>query len=106
MSGEFKRDQSGRFSDNVTVQDILKVFDQLYQEEPLTTREVADELPIGRRATHERLEIMHGGGKLGKKDMGNRVVWWANVAPEPSDEVRDAVVESEERDEFVPLNDD
>lgn len=79
---QYDRDNGGRFSGEVSRQDILLVFDRLAEEEPLTTSDVAGELPIGRRAVHNRLEAMHDDGDLGKKDFGNRVVWWAEVAPE------------------------
>ncbi len=79
---QYDRDNGGRFSGDVSRQDILLVFDRLADDEPLTTSEVADELPIGRRAVHNRLEQMYKDGDLGKKDFGNRVVWWAEIAPE------------------------
>jgi|AntDeeMinimDraft_4_1070355.scaffolds.fasta_scaffold01960_7 hypothetical protein len=82
MSSDYSRDSGGRFDGSVDRQDILLVFDRLGEDEPLTTSEVANELPIGRRGVHERLEAMRKDGDLGKKNFGNRVVWWAEIAPE------------------------
>lgn len=73
-SDDYARERGGECSESVSRQDILLVFDRLVEEEPLTTSEIAEELPIGRRALHDRLGKMHQDGDLGKKDFGNRVV--------------------------------
>lgn len=104
MSGEYKRGNGGRFSGDVSDQDILIVFDKLDADGPLTTREVAEELPIGRRATHEHLQRMHEDGQLGKKNMGNRVVWWAELAPELKPEIEAELERRSEEEEFTPLS--
>lgn len=105
MSGEFKRDDGGRFSGEVTEQDILLVFDAEDAEGPLTTREVSDHLPIGRRATHNRLDAMHEAGLLEKKEMGNRVVWWAAVAPRLDPGLQAELEDSEDDEEYISLDD-
>jgi len=99
---QYDRDSGGRFSGEVSRQDILLVFDRLADEEPLTTSEVAEELPIGRRAVHNRLEAMYDDGDLGKKDFGNRVVWWAEVAPELDADLA-AELEETESEEYEAL---
>lgn len=55
---------------------ILSVFEAT--EEPvLSTAEVSDELPIGRRATLERLKGLADAGRLEHKTVGPRgQVWW------------------------------
>lgn len=97
-SDDYTRDSGGKFSGSVSRQDILLVFDKLADEEPLTTSEVAEELPITRRAVHERLEAMHKDGDLGKKDFGNRVVWWAEIAPELDPELAEDLQETSEEE--------
>lgn len=76
--------QRGKISE----QDILKVFDAT--DDPfLTASEIADQLPVSRQAVNYRLDEMHSKGLVGKKKTGARSVgWWAEVAPELSDEAR------------------
>ena len=51
------RDKSGRFTESVTEQDILKVFDAA--EAPfLTAAEVGEELSLSRQAANYRLKQM------------------------------------------------
>ncbi|NHX36301.1 MULTISPECIES: helix-turn-helix transcriptional regulator [Halolamina] len=103
-SDDFAREGGGEFSESASRQDILLVFDRLADEEPLTTAEVAEELPIGRRALHDRLEKMHRDGDLGKKDFGNRVVWWAEVAPELDPELADELDATADEDEYLSMD--
>jgi len=107
MSGQ-QRDESGEFTEKVTDQDVLKVFD--YADEPvLTASEVASELPITREAVGRRLNRMREKGLVDRKETGARAVaWWAEVAPRLSDEARaraDAVLVLDEEGRFTHLND-
>ena len=107
MSGQ-QRDESGEFTEKVTDQDILKVFD--YADEPvLTASEVASELPITREAVGRRLNRMREKGLVDRKETGARAVaWWAEVAPRLSDEAlarADAVLVLNEEGRFTHLND-
>lgn len=83
---ETDRDDSGRFTESVTEQDILKVFDQA--DAPfLTAKELADKLSFTRQAATYRLKQMLDDGLVGRKETGARSVgWWATVAPAPSAE--------------------
>ncbi|KTG28459.1 hypothetical protein AUR66_11585, partial [Haloferax profundi] len=81
------RDDSGRFVNKITDQDILKVFD--YNDDPvLTAPEVAEGLHrFDKQMTSEgvrnRLEKMAEDGLVNRKKIGSRAVcWWAEVAPE------------------------
>ena len=67
-----RRGRKPRVSD----EDILAVFSDA--ETPfLTTAEVAEELPIKRRATYNRLRALADEGVLRKKNVGGRnSVWW------------------------------
>ena len=85
---EQQRDESGEFTEKVTDQDVLKVFD--YADEPvLTAGEVATELPITREAVGRRLNRMREEGLVERKQTGaSSIAWWAEVAPRLSDEER------------------
>ncbi|MFC7047045.1 hypothetical protein ACFQH6_18050 [Halobacteriaceae archaeon GCM10025711] len=67
-----RRGRKPRVSD----EDILAVFSDA--ETPfLTTAEVAEELPIKRRATYNRLSALADADVLRKKNVGGRnSVWW------------------------------
>lgn len=60
----------------VSDEELLAVFHDS-ADPVLSTREVADELPIGRRATLSRLEALVGADELRSKSIGGRnTVWW------------------------------
>ena len=92
--------QRGKISE----QDILKVFDAA--DEPfLTASEIADELPVSRQAVNYRLDAMLEKNLVGKKKTGARSVgWWAEVAPELSDEARRRA-DAADQDKAVSLED-
>jgi len=96
MSNDQPRAKGGEFSEKVSDQDILKIFDDT--DEPfLTAREVADYLPISREGVHYRLESMHEADLVGKKKTGARSVgWWAKVAPRLDPAVADSLQDDEE----------
>lgn len=96
MSEDRPRNGSGKFTEIVTEQDILKIFDAT--DEPfLTTAEVADELPVSKDAIYRRLEQMREKGLVGKKKTGARAVgWWTTVAPAPAAAILERLDEDEE----------
>lgn len=104
MSEGQPRNETGRFGEKVTEQDILKLFDRA--DAPfLTAREIADELPISREAVHYRLTKMRENGTVGKKKTGARSVgWWAEVAPKLSPEARQRAAAAE-RENAISLDD-
>lgn len=88
----------------ITDQDILKVFDNA-DEPVLTASEIAKALPVTRQAINYRLNRMHEDGLVDRKDAGARsVVWWATVAPELSERVRDEA-NSADRADAISLAD-
>lgn len=93
---EQQRDESGEFTEKVTDQDVLKVFD--YADEPvLTASEVAAELPITREAAGRRLNRMREDGLVDRKETGARAVaWWAKRAPRLSPEAATRVKQGRE----------
>lgn len=54
---------------------IVRVF-RTARTPVLTTREVADELPLGQKMTCDRLTVLASGGVLARKRVGDRSVWW------------------------------
>lgn len=102
------RDETGRFTETVTEQDILKVFD--YEDDPaLSAREVADGLrrfdkQLTPEGVRNRLEEMHDAGLVERKEFGARAVgWWATVAPELDEATADRLDERKEVDEWESL---
>lgn len=100
------RDEHGRFTGELTEQDILKEFDA--SDAPfLTAPEIADEFGVTRQAVTYRLKQMRDEGLVGCKETGaSSVGWWAKVAPRLSDEVIRGIEESDrqrERGETVSM---
>lgn len=66
------------------LQETLSLFDTAGP--PLTTPEIADQLPIGRRSTYERLERLATIGRLNTKKVGaNGRVWWRPAVENKTD---------------------
>jgi predicted ArsR family transcriptional regulator len=80
------RDDRGRYTESVSEQEILKVFDRA--DAPfLTASELADQLPFTKQAANHRLQQMHDNDHVERKQAGGRSIgWWATVAPAPSEE--------------------
>lgn len=108
MSNEHRsRDERGQFTEDITEQEILKLFDRA--EDPfLTASEIASELSVTRQGVGYRLRQMHEKGRVDRKETGaSSVGWWATVAPAPSDETLRDIEASEgelERGETVGMN--
>jgi len=85
---EQQREDSGEFSEKVTDQDVLKVFDA--EDAPvLTANELGEKLSVSRSAMTHRLNRMREEGLVDRKQTGARAVaWWSTVAPAPSAETR------------------
>lgn len=82
------RDDSGRFTEELTEQDILKLFDES-EEAFLTAPEIADQFSVTRQAVSQRLKRLEDEGLVESKKAGaNAVGWWAVVAPRLSEEAR------------------
>ena len=101
---ESDRDESGRFTETVSEQDILKAFDRA--EAPfLTAAELGEELGVSRQTANYRLKRMREKGLVDRKETGARAVaWWATVAPRLSPEARRRV-DAADRKSAVSLDD-
>lgn len=83
------RDGGGRFAASVDDTDILEAIDQA-PGPVATAAELADILPIGRRAIRERLLDLEERDKVARKTVGARsVVWWLTRDDATSDEMPD-----------------
>jgi predicted transcriptional regulator len=71
-----ERDSGGKFTSNITDDDILAFFKQ--GERPFhTASEAADEFGLDRSTAYRRLDSLREQGRLKKTEVGARaVVWW------------------------------
>lgn len=84
MGEQSKRGRKPRVTDG-EVLDVLRETD----DPVLSTAEVANELPIKRRATLTRLQRLAENGDLGRKQIGGRnTVWWLSDEETISPEAR------------------
>jgi predicted ArsR family transcriptional regulator len=68
------RGEGGEYVEEITPDDALAVFTD---HEPLTAKEVAEELSVVRRTAYNKLDALKERGDLRKKKVGSRaVVWW------------------------------
>jgi len=83
-----RRDESGRFAEEVSDQAILKLFDES-DEAFITAPEIAAQFGVSRQAVNTRLKRMEENGLVASKNAGASAVgWWATVAPQLSEEAR------------------
>lgn len=84
------RDESGRYTSTVSDATILTAIDQAPGQVG-TAAELADDLPIGRRAVRERLLTLKDQGAVDRKKVGGRaVVWWrTDDTDQEEDEIPD-----------------
>lgn len=69
-----ERDERGRYTEEVTPDDVLDLFTDT---EPRTTREVAEALDVAQKTAYNKLETLHAREKIRKKRIGGlAVVWW------------------------------
>jgi len=102
------RNDTRRFTEAVSDQAILKVFD-IEGDPVLTASEVSDGLrrfgiQITPEGVRRRLDRMADDGLVSRKQLGARAVgWWAEVAPEFDEETAATVDERSESDEWEEL---
>jgi len=97
------RDDSGRFGEKMRDQDILKAFDfEATVDDPyLTVKEVTNALgehwgiDVTTEAVRTRLERMRDDDLVDKRQFGPSVAYCALMGPELSEEVKQAVAETE-----------
>ena len=68
------RGEGGEYVEEITPEDALAVFTD---HEPLTAKEVAEDLGVVRRTAYNKLSDLEERGDLRRKKVGSRaVVWW------------------------------
>ena len=73
-----ERDESGQYTEQVTLESVLSVFDDV--EIPvLTATEVADELDCSRPSAYNKLETLVEQGELHKKKVGARAAVYIHL---------------------------
>jgi len=73
-----ERDKSGKYTERVTLDDVLTVFEEA--ELPvLTATEVAEELDCSRPSAYNKLEELVSQEKLQKKKVGARAVVYISM---------------------------
>jgi len=70
---ERERDDSGRYTEQVTLNSVLEVFEEA-DLPVLTASEVAEELGCSRPAAYNKLEELTEQGDIHKKQVGARAV--------------------------------
>lgn len=66
-------DRSGPFEKQYSDDEILEF---VSEEEVVTTKEVADHFEYHIQTARRRLKQLHKDGRVRKKDVGKRFVWW------------------------------
>lgn len=82
-----ERDESGRYSEAVTPQDVLDVF-ELIEGPVVTSGDVAHILDCSHETARRKLRALEGGGRLASRKTAGRVVWWVvddRETPRPVD---------------------
>lgn len=76
------RDEGGKYTATVSDEEILAAIDQA-PAPVVTAAELAEVLPIGRRAIRERLLDLLDQDRVARKKVGGRaVVWWRASRPD------------------------
>jgi response regulator of citrate/malate metabolism len=71
MGEDRKRDDGGKYAEEITLDDIMAVFDDA--EIPvLTSKDVSEKVGCSRPAAYGKLETLTEEGKLRKKPVGSR----------------------------------
>lgn len=77
------RDEHGQFSEEVTLSDVLGVFERV--EGPVvTTGDVAAATGCSDDSARRKLEQLHDQGRVGRRKTAGRVVYWLLDAANPN----------------------
>lgn len=78
---ERERDESGQYTEQVALDDVLAVFDQA-DPPVLTASEVAEELDCSRPSAYNKLEQLVEQNEIQKKKVGARAVVYISMDQE------------------------
>jgi predicted ArsR family transcriptional regulator len=76
------RDDSGKFTRQLTDDRILQAFDALQRERStkmFSARQIAEQLGVTRQAVDRRLRDLDDDGKVERIELGPRSVGWAKI---------------------------
>lgn len=69
------RTEQGNYAEEYPLERFLEVFDS---HEPLTSREVADEIGCTRKTAFAKLTMLDDGNELEAKQIAGRIwIWWS-----------------------------
>ena len=77
------RDEQGKFTEEVTLSDVLAVFDTV-PGPVVTSGDVASETGCSNDSARRKLETLHQRGSLGRRKTAGRVVYWELDATDPT----------------------
>ena len=69
-------DQRGPFEKQHSDDELIAFIEE---EEVVTTKEVADHFDYHLQTARRRLKALEGEGRIRKKDVGKRFVWWISI---------------------------
>ena len=75
---ERERDDSGQYTEQVTLESVMSVFENAYLP-VVTASEVAEELDCSRASAYNKLEKLVDRGDLHKKKVGARAVVYISM---------------------------
>lgn len=70
-----ERDDAGRYSDSVTLDDVLGVFEAV-DGPVVTSGDVADALDCSRETARRKLRALEDRARVASRKTAGRVVWW------------------------------
>ena len=78
-----ERDDSGRFVETVTAEQVLAVFDRV-DGPVVTSADVADALDCSRETARQKLHSLYERGRLDRRETAGRMVYWRSAGAEPN----------------------
>lgn len=108
VRGNVEQGEGGKFIDKYGDDDVVQVLASAFPE-PMTNKEVADEIGCSKATAHNRLHDLHDEGVVQTKEAGARArVWWVDMtepAPEVGRESLREILESDriDRDDVIDL---
>lgn len=70
-----KRNEGGEFTSEVTMEDVLGIFDSV-EGPAITSTDVSDHLGCSREVARKRLSELHEEGRVERRKSGRTVLWW------------------------------
>jgi predicted ArsR family transcriptional regulator len=95
-----KRTESGEYTTEITLDDVLGVFD-VVDGPALMSSDVTDELDIAGITARRKLDELHDQGRVNKRTTARRTIWW-----QPTDSPEQTLKQlSRELDESIVVGD-